>query len=421
MWIIYTDRFRRPPSPDQYAVLLAMMAGAGVLLFVPSISIVAGTALIGLGLARLSARFALHGVSYSRTLSPARLFPGDEADLILRLENRKLLPLASITVEDPVQINVVRSRKQFDDYLQFSGGIETLESLANGLVNRAAIGPYQSLIRTYRVKGLQRGVYTLGPAQVATADPFGLFPQQSTMGGRLEIIVYPHIYEPEEIGIPFREAMGNLVTRRTLFEDPTLIAGSREYQPGDPLRRVHWKATARTGEMQVRVSDPSTTAQLMLVLNLNTFQQLWHGVDPDRMEAVIDVAASFAVWALDRDFAVGLRSNGIYAGSDETPRVAPSANPRQTAHLLEHLARLSFSGQFAPEYVLLDESRRLRQGSTILFITSILTPALITVLTSRQLAGRVSVVYCGRHAAPLVRGLPIYLATPPERGNRAVS
>jgi hypothetical protein len=139
------------------------------------------------------------------------------------------------------------------------------------------------------------------------------------------------------------------------------------------------------------------------------------------MEAVIDVAASFAVWALDRDFAVGLRSNGIYAGSDETPRVAPSANPRQTPHLLEHLARLAFSGQFAPEYVLLDEGRRLRQGSTILFITSILTPELIAVLTTRQLSGRVSVVYCGRHAAPLVRGLPIYLATPPERMSRAVS
>ena len=46
----------------------------------------------------------------------------------------------------------------------------------------------------------------------------------------------------------------------TSLEDPIRIAGARDYRPGDPLKRMHWKATARTGELQVRLVDPSTTA-----------------------------------------------------------------------------------------------------------------------------------------------------------------
>jgi hypothetical protein len=64
----------------------------------------------------------------------------------------------------------------------------------------------------------------------------------------------------------------------------------------------------------------------------------------------------------------------------------------------------------------MDESRRLTAGTSLIFVTSIVTPEIIQVLSSRRLMGRTSVVYCGRFAAPVVRGVPIYLATPPARG-----
>ena len=296
-----------------------------------------------------------------------------------------------------------------------------MEHDQHALVNRAAVGPYQSLVRTYRVTGLQRGTYVLGPAQVEAGDLFGIFGRQATMGGSLEILVYPHVYHPEEIGLPFREAMGEMMARRALYEDPTLLAGSREYHPGDALNRMHWKATARVGDLQVRINDPSTKAQIMIVLNLNTFQRVWQGVDPERMEAAISAAASLAVWARDKEFAVGLRSNGVVAGAETTPRIAPSASPRQATFLLEHLARLAWSGPYAAEMILLDEARRLEAGSSILFVTPTITPQIVNVLTSRQLTGRVSVIYCGRFAAPVIRGLPIHLIAPPREMDRAIS
>jgi hypothetical protein len=89
--------------------------------------------------------------------------------------------------------------------------------------------------------------------------------------------------------------------------------------------------------------------------------------------------------------------------------------------MLEHLARLSFSGHFGPERILLDEAHRLPAGGSVVFVTPLLTPSIIAVLTTRRLRGRVTVVYCGRHAAPVVRGLTIHVMHPPEEVLRAAS
>jgi uncharacterized protein (DUF58 family) len=423
LWIYFTVQSRGTPNPERYVAIFAVAAVAGVMLFVPAISIVATVALLAIGLARLSGHYALAGVRYERTVSPVRLFPGDEAQLTVSLTNDKILPLAWVSIVDPLWLGVLLGRRRLGDLLHFSSGIESMESFEHALVVRGAVGPFQTFKRSYRVTALHRGVYTLGSPRLASGDPFGIFQRETVVDSTLEIIVYPQIYAPDELGLPLREAMGEMVKRRALIEDPVLIAGSREYRPGDPLRRVHWKATAQTGELQVRVSDASTTAKLMLVLNLTTSQRGWQGIGIERMEAAIQVAGSLAVWALDHDFAVGLHSNGVMAGVDTyrgDDRVAPSASKQQAAVLLEHLARLSFPGRSTAQWVLMDEARRLREGTSIIFVTSIITPELIAVLTSRQLRHRVSVVYCGRSAAPVVPGVPIYLAAPRET-SRAVS
>ena len=102
------------------------------------------------------------------------------------------------------------------------------------------------------------------------------------------------------------------------------------------------------------------------------------------------------------------------------PRIAPSANPRQVGVILDHLARVAFWGT-PPEQVLLDEVRRLATGTSLLFVTSMITPDVIRILLSGKLQGRVSIIYCGRHAAPVVPGLPIHLAAAPMERHRAVS
>ncbi|HEX8990279.1 MAG TPA: DUF58 domain-containing protein [Anaerolineales bacterium] len=415
LWTIYTVRGSGRMEPERFVSLFAIAAAAGVLLFLPSLSVVAVIALLAVGLAWLWARYALMEVEYERSLDPPRLFPDDTSRLTLRLHNRKILPLSWFTVTESLWLGVVHSPRNLQKRLEFSAGMTVLENSDRALVTTGAAGSFQTYERTVTVTARRRGVYSLGPATIETGDPFSLFRRVRVESTRQEIVVYPRVYAANEIDFPFREALGEIKARQALQEDPTLLAGSREYRPGDPLRRIHWKSTARTGNLQVRVFDPSTTAQLMVVLNLRTYLNIWEGIGLERLEEVIRMAGSVALWALQHDFAVGMSSNGhvsALTGDHMSPRVSPSANPRQAMVLLEHLARLSFSSGVAAERVLLDEGSRLGDRASVLFVTAMMTPELIEALTSRQLAGRVSVLYCGRHAAPLVRGVPVYLAQP---------
>jgi uncharacterized protein (DUF58 family) len=417
-------RHQGPPRPGQYGIFFALAAIGAVIFAVPAVAFVAVTALLALASAWLLANYSLSRLSYRRTLTPSRLFPGDEADLVTRLQNDKPLPLTWLTVHDPIVLGMLRSHREMDDLLQFSDGM-TVRGMAHPtLTDQAAVGPFQEVVRRYHLKAVRRGVYPLGPARIESGDPFGFFPRVATLGDRLEIIVYPALYRSEEVDLTFWKVMGDLVSRHALFEDPLLVAGSREYRPGDSLRRVDWKATAREGKLRIRNCDPTTTARLMVVLNLKTFEFYWEGIDPNRVEETIRVAASLMTWALDRGFAVGARSNGVMSGvetDEDAPRLPPSANPNQANLLLEHLARLSFVGRLSAAHILLEEARRTQEGTSIIFVTPILTRDLIRVLTSRELAGRVSVVYCGSYPAPVVRGLSIHFLTPGSEENRAVS
>jgi uncharacterized protein (DUF58 family) len=412
VYLLFRSRLHEMPAARAVVGPFAVITVAGLLFNAPALAVLGASVLAGLLLAYLWAAASLRGLAVDRECAPVRLFPGDEAELTVRVRNGKLLPLTRLDLANPIHAEGPWAYQRLLELLDISGTIEVREGVGPSLLTLTSLAPFQTLTRRYDLTARRRGVYTIEPARVASGDPFGIFNRTAVVGDRREIVVYPHVYTPEEIGLPFREVLGDAIPDRALLDDPSLIAGSREYRPGDPLNRVHWKATARTGALSVRLHDPSTSANLLIVLNLTTARYAWQGVDTDRMEAAIDAAASLAVWALDRDYPVGIRSNGAIRESSATPRVSPGASPRQATVLLDHLARLSYSGLHGAEYMLLDEMHRLEARTGIIFVTPLLSPEIISVLTQPRLANRISVVYCGRIGAPVVRGVPVYLARP---------
>lgn len=411
-YLVFRSRIFQLPAARAIAGMFTGITVVGLLLNAPALAVLALTVLAGLLLAYLWAAVSLRGVSVAWESSRLKLFPGDDAVFSLRLANRKLVPLTRLDLVLPIHGSGPLAYQKLREMLDIEGPVENREGVGPALLVETSMAPLQTLTRRYEVAALRRGVYTVEPAQVTSGDPFGIFNRSATMGKRQEIVVYPNVYTPDDIGLPFREVLGDAVPDRALLDDPSLIAGSREYRPGDPLNRVHWKATARTGSLSVRVHDPSTSAHLMIVLNLNTSQHAWYGVDADRMEAAIDAAASFAIWALDRGYPVGIRSNGAIRQSSAAPRVAAGASPRQAALLLDHLARLSFSGLYRPEHLLMDEMNHLEARTGVILVTPLLSPEIISVVSEPKFSNRISVLYCGRTAAPVVRGVQVHLAQP---------
>ncbi len=125
-----------------------------------------------------------------------------------------------------------------------------------------------------------RGVYTFGPAHLRSGDPFGWLVREERILLRETLLVYPLVAPIESFGFPARHPFGERATPRRLLEDPLRVAGVREYVSGDDPRRIHWKATARAGELRSKIYEPSSQHRLFILLDINTYKESWMGLDP---------------------------------------------------------------------------------------------------------------------------------------------
>jgi uncharacterized protein (DUF58 family) len=106
-----------------------------------------------------------------------------------------------------------------------------------------------------------------------------------------------------------RRPIGDIKMMHRLFEDPTRIAGVRPYETGDPLNRVHWRATARTGQLHCKIYEPSTLAGITLLLDFHQADYPRRS-EPHRSELAVTAAVSLANAVYEMGQQVGLISNG---------------------------------------------------------------------------------------------------------------
>ena len=115
----------------------------------------------------------------------------------------------------------------------------------------------------------RRGYYQIGPLVLETGDLFGLHRRYRVATEPHFLLVYPEVVPLEGYDIASRRPIGEIRLQHRLYEDPTRIAGVRRYEAGDPLNRVHWRATARTGVLHSKVYEPSTVAGATLLLDFH--------------------------------------------------------------------------------------------------------------------------------------------------------
>ncbi len=130
-------------------------------------------------------------------------------------------------------------------------------------------------------------------------------------------------------------------SHRRLYEDNCQPMGVRAYQSGDGFKRIHWPATARIGELQSRVYQPVSGLDMIICLNVATFEPQWMGIEPEKIEALVSIAASVARKAYEQGYRVGLVSNSAIAQSGKPFRINPGRSPNQIPLILEALAGIT--------------------------------------------------------------------------------
>ncbi len=346
-------------------------------------------------------RHVLESIRYRRRFHHRRVFPGEQLEVQLLMENHKWLPVTWLQVEDewPTAFGPV------DHWLLAASSGPAI----GYLVNVYALRWHERVRRRYMLLAQARGVYSAGPAHLVSGDPFGLFEDDATLSAPNLLIVYPEIKPLEELGLDAKDPFGNVRAPQRLFEDPHRIMSVRDYRSDDSFRHIHWKATARTGSLQVRQYEPTRMQNIVLCLNIATFEEHIRGVWPVMVEYVISVAASLASWALEHDYAVGLIANATLAQTDRPLRTQPGRSRDQLSKLLETMAGISYfiTGDY-PRFVL-EESRRLPWGATLVAITGIVNePLLASLLRLRESGRRVVLIVLGKDPAPPLPGIMIY-------------
>lgn len=387
-------------------------------------------ALFILLVADIWAKYCMRNVRYKRELSEKRVLFGEEITLSLSIENAKLLPLPWLEIEEIVPRD-----------LQFSGSNLRVSVSSNSFLLESlfSLRWYERVTRRYIVLCSARGVHTFGPTTMRSGDVFGFQSRQEALANRQYLLVYPMVVPLARFSLPAHHPFGDYNAPRRMLEDPSRVVGVRDYMYGDDLRRVHWKATAHTMQLQSKLYQPTTTYTLVLFLNVATQLDVYYGIHPELQELEICVAASVANWALDEGLAVGLYANttmympelgmklptGQDGSAEKTTSVEsivaeqlkrrrvhlpPSSNEEQRRRIMETLARIQSYFGTPIEDLLQVERGRLPAGATVVVVTSAISdPLLESLARVRQSGHAVTILFVGDAAiAPKLAGVTIH-------------
>jgi len=334
-----------------------------------------------LAFSRLMMAVWLRPLACSRTLDRELVEAGGSIQVTLEIRNPSPWPILWLYVEESLPEN----------------------TSVNGIHRRLLfLPPRRSFHLNYDIRLPHRGCFQLGPALLESGDVFGLFRRCRVDHARSHVTVLPAYDVIDSVDISGRCRLGEKTTHHSIFDDPTRIRGVREYRRGDPLKYIHWKSSAHTGELVSRVCEPITEAGATLMLDFH--EDAW-GRSPSRDKPVppderaVEICTSLAHYLVQGGWNIGLFSNGRdplgmpgislgQAVASDSFRVAMTAarqkNPDERLeplsiracrshdqfHLIrENLGRITLSNGLRIEELVFDELSYIARENVLVWLT----------------------------------------------------
>lgn len=314
-------------------------------------------AIIGVPLAYVWSRLNLAGLEVTPDRHVDRLQEGAEFEERITIRNRSWLTKIWLEVDDPSEMP----------------GHNAKRVVTVGAKNT----------KTWRVRSTigRRGLYSMGPVEVTTGDPFGLFRHTRRYGRAQNILVYPRAVELPNFSVPSANLPGEgRFRRRTHYVTPN-ASGVRPYEFGDSFNRIHWPSSARTGELMVKIFELDPASDIWVILDLERGVQLGEG-DDSTEEYGVRIAASVARYFLTANRSVGFMAFGRSFDVREADR-----GVQQYTHILESLAMARGWGDAPLGDLLSNEARRFGRHTTVVVITPSTDERWVAGLSALQARG----------------------------------
>lgn len=274
--------------------------------------------------------------------------------------------------------------------------------------------PRRTFHLIYSMTMTHRGCHAIGPLVLETGDVFGLFKKCRVDSRRDYVTVLPIYQVVEEFQVGTRRRLGDLSVTRSIFDDPSSIRGIREYRTGDALKSIHWKSSARTGELRTKIYDPVMEAGATVILDFH--EDSWttpnyQDRSKDPAEMGIQIACTIARYLWDGGWKVGFFTNGrdplglagltigearatdslgeALAAAKEgkkDERLAPISIPARRAPeqfeiIRENLGRLALSDGLRLEEALMEELPHIPRDQALVYVTGEVSDEFTSALT----------------------------------------
>lgn len=351
-------------------------------------------------LAHVSSLAWLAGLDCERTVSVNTMQQGEETDIEVKITNNRGWPIPWIFFEDLYPKDFPKSGDN---------------------MRLAVLMPGRSVTMNYKLQCPRRGYHRIGPLMMESGDLFGLQRRFRTGKQQDYVTVLPTIAYISTFSIGARRPQGAVRVTNRIYQDPTRIAGVRAYMPGDPLSLIHWKASARTGDLFTKMHEPSQVLGGTLVLNM--FGQDYAprpDEQTDRSEARIELAvtvtasiayllqmsgeqvgmltngadaAETAMYDVDSHVALSRQESAEAAGDEaDSDRVSPLQVPTvrstiQAQKIAENLARVLPGNALTIERLLLSQCEGLPRDATLLPVVPRVTESVAMTLASMKMSG----------------------------------
>jgi uncharacterized protein (DUF58 family) len=332
---------------------------------------------------RVLARSWISNLTASRACDRVTAEVGETVAVNITVKNTGLLPVPWLLLEDMLPgkaISVTHPRLR----------------VKKKRMQIAMLGSRGTTELSYQIEFKLRGYYQVGPLVLESGDLFGLHRRYRVGTAPHFVLVYPRVVPLSGYDLASRRPIGEVRLTHRLYEDPTRIAGVREYERGDPLNRVHWRTTARVGQLHSKLYEPSTIAGATILLDFHKGGYP-EGGEPYRSELAVTAVASLAHALYLMRQQIGLVTNGRDAADrirqegwahdyrtrkeaqasaamrDESDRLQPIVvetrrGVEQFQRIQETLARVELTDGLTLPQLIVEAGGRLPRDATVLAI-----------------------------------------------------
>lgn len=321
-------------------------------------------------------RFGFKRLTYRRWFTPNVVNEGDTVTMSETIRNEKLLPLPWVRIEAGISTNLVFGTQQ-NTAAASDTAQETLQTSSQAGARQYhrsifSLGPYSTVTRRHKVTCPRRGYYHIKSVAITAGDLLGLGKNRTReMETDSLVVVYPKTIPVSDILNDKSSFTGDVVVRRWIVEDPFMIRGVRAYTGAEPYNRINWKATAKTGELQVHDFDFTSDIRLMIVVNIDASAEQWGAaLDEDRAEHALSLAASVAQYAIENGVETGFSTNArILDDQESIAYIEPRSGGTQITEIFETIAKLSLARVISFGTLLQNLSAQASSNLDLLLIT----------------------------------------------------